>query len=351
MSVTVKNIKRSTIDYRDKKIPGFDKVLGYIDYLAAGQKKEFDAVAFLPHFKKNSIKFEIHDTMPMFANIIRTYLLSGCLIKCMTFDTRETDSLALIVDALKVNINAIPIKQDYDYTGVTAKINIRNTAKDASVSGDIDVMSSHIEFMRDGKSIPVSEICNKTYLIATLPKGCLLKMDLRFEDGYGFDAENRFQAISKFTYRELDKKKPTLEAMPTAYEISFRTYVDDDPILFIKKMEEKLNLDLDQISGELDKVKGDSYVSDFMRISTKLGIKEIELINIPGQLAHCIARYTFNEDPEIRFVSGYKTQLSSPNSLIKISSTPGSTTYLELLKAGIKKIKSDIAKFVKGVSS
>jgi len=352
MELKIKNIRRSFINYRDPKNPDYQRVIGYIEYLAKSQKKTIDPGMYLPHFVKNSIIFELHDTIPMFANMIRVYLLSGCLVKCMTFENRETDDLALIADAIRVNINAIPIKQDYDYKGVNAIINVKNLGKDVANSGSMDVMSSHIEFTRDGKKIPNSEICNETYLIATLPEGKFLKIELKLEDGYGFDAENRFQAISKFSYRELNKVKPTLQALPTAYEIGFQTYTDDKPELFIKKMETKILEDLKKIETELAEVKkskNPDYVSDHMIISSKMKYKHIELVKIPGQLANCIARYMFDQNPEIGYIIGGKVRLSSSNAQIKLSNPENTNAYILEIELAIKKIKQDLSIFVKSL--
>ncbi len=310
-------------------------------YLPAGIK----ATDVLRVGDQTLVDFKLTNTTSDFANAIRIALIEESEVQALGIKTWETDDDFVVFDYLAKRIEAIPIQQEKDYKKKKITLNVLNETREmlTVLSGDIKI---------DGKENN-SRYFENTMQIIRLCPGRSIKMTLEVETGDGRMDSNRFSNVANIRYRPGNKPlneatgdgKSSLDVNPTSFDIGFTNYRNASVKNIISRTHQTLASRLKMYHDllSLPKVTGKkiTYSSKLLEVETLGDIYVVTFFGEFRTIPNLIARYCYEIQPTIKFVTASIKHRSTELGYIKINHAEP----LKLMQGAIKKVLKDLDTF------
>lgn len=285
--VLVKNIKNNTITLD----PELLKIC-----------KDAGAQSLVPSVPAIVLSFELHDTIPEFANIIRVFINSRLNVFSLSFKDSDmkTDDDFIILDKLRKTIQLIPIKQ---IKTLSFELDVFNNTNNI-----IPIYSSELKSKSDKKIYMSQTIC-----IEELKPGKRLSIKkIEPEIGNSYLNGARFSYPGKVMFEAIEETKESCMVKdPTKYKLTLGQQRFIDPKIMVKQA-------IIEIKKSMSNIKGLSNNKTFSIVYHNKTSATMKVINETIQLGNCICKYVYKMDPTIEYIAAENPHVEYDFIYIKI---------------------------------
>lgn len=266
--------------------------------------KEAGVQHLIPSTPAKILSFELHNTIPEFANMIRVFINSRLNVFSLTFKNTDikTDDDFIILDKLRKSIQLIPIKQ---IKSLSFQLNVVNTTDKI-----MPIYSSDLIQKNGNKK---EKYMSQTICIEKLKPGKSLSIKkIEPEIGNSYLNGARFSYPGKVMYEVIgDIKESCMVKDPTSYKLTLGQQRFIDPKIMVRQS-------IIEIKKSLSNLKNFTNNKLFsVKYHTKSSAT-IKLINETVQLCNCVCKYIYKLDPTIEYIAAENPHVEYNYSHIKI---------------------------------
>ncbi len=299
----------------------------------------------IPKLQKQTLMFDIVESNEAFANAIRRVFVDELEVKVMNFSIHDlhTDDMHILPSNIQHRIQMIPLVQSIP-NDHTFKLMVSNKTRDIQV-----VYASNIICKQSG----ARPWFNTNIPICTIRPGKFISIqNIKVDSGFGYDSS--VFSLGSFSYECLgvDFGKSSLSQELTAFRIGLRTNGNVDVIDIVTSISSNLKIRLKEIQMLVDSYQASSDDETHAKsLTAKLyvvkntkaskdgdAVYEIHIDKEYHTIGNLIAKYAYNEDKGIDFVTYKLTHVLSHKVIIMIK-TP---EYKKVIHNAIDNIINDI---------
>jgi DNA-directed RNA polymerase subunit L len=311
-----------------------------------------EAQTLLTKKSKITVSFELENTNSDIANGIRRCLIDEVEVKSFDFDEYKdfvSSDPYILSDFIKKQVCLLPIDQEFNYIGVTIKLEKTNNNDEI-----IDVLSDDFVISGTGSQNDLEKIIGKNIVLCRLRPGETITINnIVISSGLAYKDAGKFSLISNITYEILDVDpivetkqgqtgKSSLVSNPTHFLIKYTTHRNTEhPLKLMVKCCDTLIVRLNAIHTDMLNIKNadTSYFSNLLTLETTGNLHKIQIRDEYWTLINLICRYCYIlTDSNIKFISPSLIHPEKHIGVINITHPEFST----LIQKSIKKIITEL---------
>lgn len=340
-SLKVKNIKITKHNFLEE---AKDKTSLLAKHIAEAASLGIDAIALLPKTTTYKLSFVLENTDVAIASAIRRGYVTDCPCYGLICDLpgAQTTDVEALVEEIQQSVEGLRLAQDVldKNKGAEWKAELKYF-NDHEYPVQLD---SYMMRMYDaaGKEVDITTMCDSIPLNVKLAPGKQVSVSCTMGYGRGSENGNRYKMCGEWMFEDTsDKKKSTLEHVPTSFALGYTTYGNvSDPCYFIRKICDDIVERTERILSAVSELKGiETQQTEFLSFTNE-GLYYQYMIQ--GETATVIAPIEYYMRvlcPEIFIVAG-KEHDQDTGIFIKITHTSPHKIVIDACKKAITDMRT-----------